>query len=118
MVVRRHSSASTCRFIEVLLRRLRVERNLGGRLEETCLLGISRQVILQPQAERLCHAPYLILSAIDFFQINANRILSRLIDGDVADSVGRKVGMAILVIWNLVFPKAARIISAWDWDMS
>lgn len=32
--------------------------------------------------------------------------------------MGRKVGMAILVIWDLVFPKAARISSKWDWDMS
>ena len=44
-----------------------------------------------------------MLGSVDLLQVNTNRVLPRFIDSDVANSVRREVGMAVLVVGDLVF---------------
>ena len=45
---------------------------------------------------------YKELGTVNIFEIYAHRIFPRLIIVDIADTVGGQVGMAILVVWELV----------------
>lgn len=44
---------------------------------------------------------------IHLFQVNADRVLPRLLDCDVAYSVRREVRMAVLIVGNFVFANYA-----------
>jgi hypothetical protein len=47
---------------------------------------------------------YLVLHAVNLLQLDANRAFPRVVDGNVANPVGRQVRVAILVVWDFVFP--------------
>lgn len=47
----------------------------------------------------------MVLHSINVLQVDGNRVLAGFVHRDIADSVGRQVGMAILVIWDLILPK-------------
>lgn len=48
---------------------------------------------------------YLIFHSVNLLQIDPNRTLAGLVDGDIADPVGGQVGVAILVIGDFVLPR-------------
>jgi len=47
---------------------------------------------------------YIKLIPLDIFQVQRNRVLSGLLAIDIADSMGRQVHLALLLIWELVLP--------------
>lgn len=97
------AAAYAVRLPRAMFRWLRVECNLWRGFQEACLVSVSEQVQTYRQV-----APYLVLHTIYFFQLNTDRILSRLIGGNIAHPVGCEIGMAILVIRDLVFPIGGR----------
>lgn len=52
--------------------------------------------------------PYLVFHAIDVLELDRDGVLPGLFGGYIADSVGRQIGMAILIVGNLEFSGDAK----------